>query len=346
MQPAPKRARTDRTQGTELLHESTDPRVNLCRETEESATVSSYLESAKANLDRMAADAERRANHVKMEIDDTLNSIRAEMMAMVDKKIADLKEQVQINLLTSMNALTSLDTAEATMTQKLICPERPYMLLKELGMSLNGFSIRKGTHILDLPLDVLSHIVGYLPPEAVTATLYGCKNCTFSTEAKRVGQIWEITGNNFPTPCMDFEMCVCQMANGVGVSFRITSRRLYAQGKKIDIRLTDDGQWSCPVRLRFTTKILLVLGPKLLACEWHPCGCVDVLLERHVDEPRDVPGNWVHRLALPCEPLCWAGVLSVVHSGLGMPKMYPGSWSDWITDPSRPTVTLLPPKEP
>ncbi|KAH3723299.1 pre-mRNA-splicing factor SLU7 [Pelomyxa schiedti] len=218
MQPAPKRARTDRTQGTELLHESTDPRVNLCRETE-SATVSSYLESAKANLDRMAANAERRANHVKMEIDDTLNSIRAEMMAMVDKKITE-----------SANKPT-------------------------------------GTHILDLPLDVLSHIVGYLPPEAVTATravctlfldavgiVYGCKNCTFSTEAKRVGQIWEITGNNFPTPCMDFKMCVRKVANGV--SFRITSRRLYAQGKKIDIILTDDGKWIRPVRIRFTTKVL------------------------------------------------------------------------------------------
>ena len=29
-------------------------------------------------------------------------------------------------------------------------------------------------------------------------------------------------------------------------------------------------------------------------------------------------------------------VLAVAHAGLGMPKMFPGSWSEWITDQSRP----------
>ncbi len=32
-------------------------------------------------------------------------------------------------------------------------------------------------------------------------------------------------------------------------------------------------------------------------------------------------------------------VLAVVHAGLGTPKLYNGSWSEWITDPERPTVT-------
>jgi thiosulfate/3-mercaptopyruvate sulfurtransferase len=42
---------------------------------------------------------------------------------------------------------------------------------------------------------------------------------------------------------------------------------------------------------------------------------------------------------------CGSGVtaahnaLAVAHSGLGMPSIYAGSWSEWITDPERPIAT-------
>jgi thiosulfate/3-mercaptopyruvate sulfurtransferase len=32
-------------------------------------------------------------------------------------------------------------------------------------------------------------------------------------------------------------------------------------------------------------------------------------------------------------------ILAVTHTGLGMPRLYAGSWSDWITDPQRPITT-------
>jgi thiosulfate/3-mercaptopyruvate sulfurtransferase len=32
-------------------------------------------------------------------------------------------------------------------------------------------------------------------------------------------------------------------------------------------------------------------------------------------------------------------VLAVAHTGLGMPRMYAGSWSEWITDSDRPITT-------
>ena len=42
---------------------------------------------------------------------------------------------------------------------------------------------------------------------------------------------------------------------------------------------------------------------------------------------------------------CGSGVtanhnrLAMAHAGLGMPRLYPGSWSEWITDPERPVAT-------
>jgi thiosulfate/3-mercaptopyruvate sulfurtransferase len=32
-------------------------------------------------------------------------------------------------------------------------------------------------------------------------------------------------------------------------------------------------------------------------------------------------------------------VLAMAHAGLPMPRLYPGSWSEWITDPTRPRAT-------
>lgn len=63
----------------------------------------------------------------------------------------------------------------------------------------------------------------------------------------------------------------------------------------------------------------------------------DILRGRFVTIFRDIPTENIIFY-------CGSGVtsahniLAVVHAGLGMPKLYVGSWSHWITDPERPIV--------
>ncbi|KAH3758595.1 hypothetical protein Pelo_9602 [Pelomyxa schiedti] len=231
--------------------------------------VSDILKNAKLNLDRMAFHAETCALGVTIEIDDNLAKIRASILDIVDKKIAQLKAEVQANLLNSVLTLTSFNAPEYTARQKLICPGE--QLLEGWKNSLDCIYIRKGVpfsslqltqqgaHILDLPPDVLSHIVEYLPHECIISTrtvctsfldavqtVHGCKNCTFSTEANWHGSEWEIAEvNSISTPCMDFKLLLLTNSKGLGVYLYRTSKQMYARAKRFTIEVTDGDPLAC-----------------------------------------------------------------------------------------------------
>ncbi|KAH3722640.1 hypothetical protein Pelo_18655 [Pelomyxa schiedti] len=216
---------------------------------EEVDDVASIVGDAIQNLRRSADDAEKRAYEVTAEIDGTLTTLRAEMVAMVDRKAAELKAEVRKNLMSHLNALKLLNMEYVGM-QRFICPEE--CVVKDLAKSLDTMFILRGTHIVDLPEEILAHIVGYLPRKSITATravchtfctavqmVYGCKDRTFSLEARRNGSVWAIIGgSNFSVPCMDFKVMVESNDAGLGVFLRIIKKRLYGQAKAIDMQLT------------------------------------------------------------------------------------------------------------
>lgn len=64
----------------------------------------------------------------------------------------------------------------------------------------------------------------------------------------------------------------------------------------------------------------------------------ETLRQRFEQKLGDIPAE---RTAFYCGSGVTAAhnVLAVAHAGLGTAKLYPGSWSKWITDPNRPVAT-------
>ncbi|KAH3767623.1 hypothetical protein Pelo_495 [Pelomyxa schiedti] len=152
-------------------NDTTDHRV-LLSASYKCELVSSSVKGAFAYLNNLAADAETSAIAATADVDSTVNLLGSTMMTMISSKVEELKAEIQANLQSSLNQLKSLNTSEYLRNQRLICPKE--RLLNAFGKLLNDISILQGTHILDLPLAVLSMIIGYLPAQGVISTRAVC----------------------------------------------------------------------------------------------------------------------------------------------------------------------------
>ncbi|KAH3767443.1 hypothetical protein Pelo_687 [Pelomyxa schiedti] len=137
---------------------------------------------------------------------------------------------------------------------QLIYPRE--LLMYILQSEFRGISIYHGKHISDLPISVLSHIVGFLPSESVSATravclqfwnavrtVHGCEKITFTAQATDcgIGAWWTLTGGDtIATSCMDFKVLVTvdRKERTVAAYLSIAKRKLYAQAKSADFQIT------------------------------------------------------------------------------------------------------------
>ncbi|KAH3761693.1 hypothetical protein Pelo_6493 [Pelomyxa schiedti] len=246
-EPLRKRGRTTPQQSQQS--ESPDP---LHTANDYGSASFSVVRDAVVYLKRLAADTEKSAVEATAQVNDGLGKLKAEMVALVDKRIGLLKENIQSNLASSFNRLKTLNTNDYSGNQRLIIPSE--RLLSALGSSLNDIYILVGTHILDLPVPVLSQIVGYLPAKSVlnvrsvclqfrdvVSKVYGCDGCTFSAKAIKDGDSWWIAeGDIISTPCMDFELEVRtkKPAGTLQVRLLLSKKKLYAHDKTVSIQVT------------------------------------------------------------------------------------------------------------
>ncbi|KAH3714518.1 hypothetical protein Pelo_18972 [Pelomyxa schiedti] len=199
----------------------------------DSKTVRSTVSDGISYLDILASQAEKGTREVSTEIDEALEELKSFLVKKIDCKIARLKAQAQRNMTMSLTQLKSLNTATFKGTQRVFYPkERAHNLLGDTFTDIaREIFIVQGTHILDLPIAVLVHVVEYLKPRSwgmlrtvcfkfwkAVCELTRTGNITLSTAVQWEHEEWKLVGGDtVVTPTGDFEFKVVSTPEDITV---------------------------------------------------------------------------------------------------------------------------------
>ncbi|KAH3722644.1 hypothetical protein Pelo_18650 [Pelomyxa schiedti] len=222
-------------------------------DTEVRATIS----DAVAYLDTLASQAEDSKREVTVEIEQSFDELQSFLQREVARNVAMLKAEAQRNMTSSLAQLKTLNTADFKGKQRLLYPKVRVRKVFEtaFGAVSRYIFLVQGTHIVDLPIPVLVHILQYLNPTSLIAVRAVCfqfwkavcevtrtDSIALSTDVQRKQKHdggkyrWKLVdGDTLETPTGDFQFQVSSPEETICLRICLAAKRLFAQPKHFKV---------------------------------------------------------------------------------------------------------------
>ncbi|KAH3767548.1 hypothetical protein Pelo_577 [Pelomyxa schiedti] len=212
---------------------------------ERNESVRGVVLTASTYLTHLASEADRRTREVTEAIDITFESLKKDIITMLDAKQCLLRSEAETYLQASFNKLKFLNT-DFLLEQKLLFPKE--RITFEMRNALRDISLYHGAHILDLPIGILASVMQFLPPQSVLACRLVCYQFwqsaqkAFSSDGCCSIELFKFPGSDtVVSPAMDFEFHINKTPDGsLGVNIFVSKKKLYAHPKQVTLQITGD----------------------------------------------------------------------------------------------------------